>query len=279
MKIITILFVLLVFVTTSAFAGEDTRDMAYNRIMKSNTIRCGYYVWPPYISKDPNTLQLSGFFYDMMENIGKSMNLKIEWAAEVNFDAWFEGYASGKYDMMCAPIAANPARARASDFTVPFMYAAYYLYSREGDKRFDNHYTKINSKDVTYASLDGDMNEIIGKEDFPLTNKFSIGQNAAGSDPLMAITTKKADVTALEPVVAMNFMKANPKSIRQVKGDPVRILPLTYSIPQGEERLKSFLNITIQTLIDTGVFEKAVKNYPDLDATLLRMTKPYEVQR
>lgn len=279
-KFVTVAMTLLVCAfSVPAFAGNDTRDVVYNRIIKSNTIRCGYYVYPPFISKDPNTLQLSGFSYDMMEHIGKSMSLKIEWVAEVNFDAVFEGYTSGKYDMVCGPITANPARARASDFTIPFMYVAYYLYAREGDKRFDNQYAKANLKDVTYASLDGEMNEIIGKEDFPLAHKFSIGQNSAGSDLLMAIKAKKADVAALEPVVPMNFMKANPKSIRQVKGDPVRIMPLTYSIPQGEERLKSFLNITIQTLIDTGVFEKTVRNYPDLDATLLRTTKPYEIRK
>ena len=264
---------------SSAFAGDDTRDKAYDRIMASNTIRCGYYVWPPYMTRDPNSQKLGGFFHDMMEEMGKALNLKIDWVSEITFDAMFEGYVSGKYDMVCAPVAATPARARASDFTQPFMYAAYYLYARDGDTRFDGTYAKVNDKNVTYASLDGDMNEIIGKEDFPNAKKFSIGQNAAGTDPLMAIKTKKADVSVLDPVAANNFMKANPKSIRQVKGGPVRVMPLTYSVPIGEEKLKAMLNITLQNMIELGTPEKIIKKYPDLDSTLLRIPKPYEIKK
>lgn len=277
MKILTIFCTLLICLTTSAFAGDDTRDKAYTKIMATNTIRCGYYVWPPYITKDPNSGKLGGFLYDMMEAMGQSLNLKIDWASEINFDAMFEGYASGKYDMICAPLAATPARARASDFTQPFMYAAYYLYARDGDTRFDGNYAKVNNKNVTYGSLDGDMNEIIGKEDFPEAKKFSMGQNAAMTDTLMAIKTKKADVSVLDPVAAINFIKSNPKSIHQVKGGPVRVMPLTYSVPIGEDKLKSMLNITLQNMVETGKVDKLVKKYPDLDATLLRLPKPYQL--
>lgn len=269
--------VLLCVLSTPAFATD--KQSVYDRVMASNTIRCGYYVWPPYLSKDPNTSQLGGLFYDVVMKVGESLNLKIDWVSEVNFDALFEGYASGKYDMICAPVAANPARARASDFTNPILYAPYYLYARDGDKRFEGNYAKVNSKDVIYASLDGDTNEIIGKEDFPLTTKFSIGQNSAMTDVFMAIKTKKADITTLDTVAAQNFMKANPKTIHQVKGSPVRTLPFTYSVPVGEDRLKSMLNITFQTLVDTGAIDKMVKKYPELDATLLRTTKPYEVKQ
>lgn len=275
----TLVFAALLFLAAFPALAGDAKEGAYERVMASNTIRCGYYVWPPYITKDPNTLQLSGLFYDVMMKVGESLNLKIDWVSEVNFDAMFEGYASGKHDMLCAPISANPARARASDFTNPILYAPYYLYARDGDKRFENNYAKANSKDVIYASLDGDMNEIIGKEDFPLAAKFSIGQNSAMTDVLMAIQSKKADIATLDTVAAQNFIKANPKTIHQVKGSPVRIMPFTYSIPIGEEKLKSMLNITFQTLVDTGAIDKMVKKYPELDATLLRTTKPYEVRK
>lgn len=278
-QILCLCLILLACLTHTAFAGDDTRDKAYTRIMAANTIRCGYYVWPPYMTKDPNSGKLGGFFYDVMTDVGQSLNLKIDWVSEINFDAMFEGYASGKYDMVCAPLAATPARARASDFTQPFMYAAYYLYARDGDTRFDGNYAKVNNKNVVYGSLDGDMNEVIGKEDFPEAKKFSMGQNAAMTDTLMAIKTKKADVSVLDPVAAINFIKANPKSIHQVKGGPVRVMPLTYSIPIGEEKLKAMLNITLQSMVDTGHIDTIVKKYPDLDATLLRMSKSYDIKK
>ena len=264
---------LLLFTSFSVFAAD--KESAYDRVIRTNTIKCAYYVWPPFISKDTNTGQLSGFSYDLMNKIADSLSLKLEWTTEVNFDAMFEGYANGRYDMVCAPLFSTPARARASDFTNHFMYLAYYLYAREGDHRFDNHYSKVNSNKIVYASLDGDMNAILGNEEFPFAKKFGIGQNASATDPMMALVTGKADVTTLEPVAAMNFMKANPGKIRRVSGPPVRVSPAAYSVPIGEEKLKAMLNISLATMIDTGVIDKILKNYPDYDANVLRMAKPY----
>ncbi|MCB1551814.1 MAG: transporter substrate-binding domain-containing protein [Alphaproteobacteria bacterium] len=256
-----------------AFAKDD--DAVYNRIMKDNKIRCGYYIWPPFIEKDANSGELSGIAYDMMEHIGQQLSLDIEWVSEVSFDSMYEGYQTGRYDMVCAPISATPARARASDFTNPYLYAAYYMYAREGDARFDNNLQKANDATLRYASLDGDMNEILGKEEFPLAQKISVGQNSASTDVLMMVATGKADVTTFEPVGALGFMRANPGKIHQVLGNPVRVMPLTYSFPIGEEKLKAMLNITTQTMLETGYFDRVLAKHPDYKATLLRVRPHY----
>lgn len=270
------LLLLAVFFAFPAFAAD--KESVYDRVMRTGTIRCGYYIWPPFLEKDVNTSQISGIAYDMMEKIGELLSLKIEWTAEVNFDAMFEGYGTGRYDMVCGPLSPTPARARASDFTRNVFFAAYYLYAGNGDTRFDNDYAKANAPDIRYASLDGDMNAVLGNEEFPLAQKVSIGQNAANTDPLMMIATGKADVSALEPVAAMGFMRANPDKIRQVSGPPVRVMPISYSIPLGEEKLKAMLNVTIQTLLDAGLIDKAFKKYPDYDATILRVAPEYRAQ-
>lgn len=247
----------------------------YERVTVSNTLRCAYYIWPPLLSRDANTGAISGLSHDMIEAMAQLLGLKVEWVAEVNFDAMFEGYVSGRYDMLCAPIFSTPARARASDFSRPFAFMAYYLYARADDMRFDADFTAANAADITYASLDGDMNAILGAEEFPLTKKFSIGQNAASTDPLMAITTGKADVACLEPVAANGFMAANPGKIRQAGLNPVRVSPLTFSVPPGDERFKVMINMALETLIYSGSFDKMLKQYPEFDATLLRLAPEY----
>jgi ABC-type amino acid transport substrate-binding protein len=272
-----LLFILTISFLSSAFA-EDKLS-AFDRIISSNTINCAYYVWPPFISKDVNTGKLSGLSYDIMTALADSLSLKLNWSTEVNFDAMFEGYANGRYDMLCAPLFSTPARARASDFTDTFMYLPYYLYARADDKRFDNHYEKGNSSNVIYASLDGDMNAILGNEEFPNAKKYSIGQNASQTDPLMAIATRKADIATLEPVAAQNFLKANTDKLKRVLGPPVRISSVAYSIPIGEERLKSMLNIALRTLIETGKLDKILKNYPEYNSVILKMANSYEAKK
>lgn len=270
------LLLILMFLFLSAPAWADGNKI-YDGIMESGTIRCGYYTWPPFFSKDPNTGKFAGIAYDLTEEIGRQLGLKIEWTEEVSIDAMFEGYATGRYDLICPPVVATPARTRVSDFTIPFVYLSYKLYARAEDKRFDNHFDKINAPDVKYASLDGDMNALLGKELFPLAQKVDLPPMSPVSDLLLQVATGKADVTAMEPVMAMEFMRHNPGKIRLVAGGPVRVMPGNLSVPPGEEKLKAMLNTTLRTLIDIGYIDRVLKTSPDYDATLLRVAPAYQL--
>lgn len=261
---------------SSMYAYADNNEV-YQRIIKANTIKCSYYVWPPFITKDANTGALSGIAYDWVEEIGKQLAMKIEWSSEINMDAMFEGYTNGRYDMICGPLVANPARARASDFTMPIVYGSYNLYARMDNHRFDHQFERANDQEVRYASLEGDMNAILGRELFPLAEKIDTPQAGGNTNVLMDVATGKADVAAMEPATALLFMKNNLNQIRLVPGGPLRTMPLNFSIPQGEEKLKSMLNITLQTLLDIGTIDRVLKKYPEYDKTLLRMIPPYQL--
>ncbi len=131
-----LLALMLLFLAMPAWAEDSPKESTYDRVMRTGTIRCGYYIWPPFLAKDPNTGKLSGIASDMMDEIGKQLSLKVEWVAEVDTSTMFEGYSTGRYDLVCGPVASTPARARVVDFTIPFAYGSYYLYVKEGDLRF-----------------------------------------------------------------------------------------------------------------------------------------------
>jgi ABC-type amino acid transport substrate-binding protein len=58
--------------------AQDKKPSAYDRVIVSGTIHCGYFLWPPFIEKNVNTGKLSGLSYDLMEEIGKQLSLKID---------------------------------------------------------------------------------------------------------------------------------------------------------------------------------------------------------
>jgi ABC-type amino acid transport substrate-binding protein len=275
--VIRALLITVLLLTVPVTARADG-NAVYDRVMKTNTIRCGYYVWAPYLSKDPNTKQLGGIGYDLMEEVGKQLSLKIEWVAEVNLDSMFEGYRNGAYDMICAPITAMPARARVSDFTIPVMYGSLNLYARPEDKRFDHHFENANVPSVKYVSMEGELGAIIGREMFPLSQKIDIPQFGSGTDVLMNVATKKADVAAVEALTATSFMREHPERIRLVEGGPVRVIPANFSIPQGEERFKAMLNIAIQSLIDTGFVDRMIDKSSEYKMSFMPIARAYEVR-
>jgi ABC-type amino acid transport substrate-binding protein len=80
------LFLCLIILMYSGISfAEEGKESAFDRILRTQTIRCGYVVYPPSIIKDPNTGRLSGIFYDITEKMGERLNLKIEWTEEVVF--------------------------------------------------------------------------------------------------------------------------------------------------------------------------------------------------
>ncbi|MBU6236120.1 MAG: transporter substrate-binding domain-containing protein, partial [Alphaproteobacteria bacterium] len=122
----------------SAFSAhaDDARETAWQRIIRTNTIRCGYYVFPPVTYRDPNTKALSGFSVDMMEAIGKAAGLKIEWTEEVNFANWVPALQAGRFDMACTPMWPDIPLGRVVSFSVPFMFAGLSPMVRADDDRF-----------------------------------------------------------------------------------------------------------------------------------------------
>jgi len=271
--------VLLLLLPGIARAADVGKESVYDRVMRIGTIRCGYFLWPPFLEKDVNTGKMSGGSYEIMEEIGKQLSLKIDWAEEINFASMFEGFASGRYDMICGPMSPTPARARASDFTIPLFYSTYDLYVGGKDTRFDENRAALNDPAHKFAGLDGEFTSIIAQEDYPRATYISVPQLSDASQLLMTLATGKADVTVTDPMTANKFMEQNPGKIRRLPGPPARVLAVTFAIPLGEERFKTMLNLASQSLLDSGFVERILEKYPAADKTMLRVAKPYEVQK
>jgi ABC-type amino acid transport substrate-binding protein len=272
-ELIAALFIVLF--ALPAFAAETAKESVYDRVIRTGTIRCGYLSWAPFFAKDVNTSAYSGVTYDIMEEIARELSLKVEWVEEVSHAAMFEGYKNGRYDLICVTLGVTPARARESEFTSPLFFMPEYFYARADDHRFDNNFAAANDPNITYAAFDGEFGAIIAKEDFPNAKYLGVTEMGGPEQLLMSIAAKKADVTATEPVIAINFEKSNPGQIHRVPGGALRTVPLALSIPPGEERLKAMINTAVENIVNTGFIDKVLKKYPDYDSTLVRVASPY----
>jgi len=234
----------------------QVKETAYQRVMRTGTLRCGYFLYPDFLERDVTTKKFSGFAYSIMQEIGVRLNLKIDWAEEVGFANAFEGLKSGRYDAICVPFYMTPGRARASEFTAPLLYAPYYAYVRAEDTRFDNNLGAVNDPSVKVTVLEGEMSQTVKNEDFPKAGLLSLPNMTDISQVLLQVTIGKADVALTEPSTAQAFINKNAGLLKRVAGPPVRMQPAGLSLPVGEEELKSLLNTTIETLHSTGFLER-----------------------
>ena len=247
----------------------------YEKVLKAGKIRVGYISYPPSFIVNPDG-SYGGIFYETIEKIGENLGLEIEYAEEVTWDGMIESIRTGRVDMVCTGIWPTTQRGKHVDFATPLFYSVVKAYTYEGNTKFDNDISKINSPDVTISTIDGEMTSIIADMDFPKAKKNTVTQLTGVSQTLLDIKVKKADVTFVEPAIALEFASKNPNTIKEVKGvQPLRVFPNSMMLPKGEEDFISTINIATIELINNGFVDRIINKYEKYPNSFYRTQLPY----
>lgn len=260
---------------TSSVVQKET---AFDRVMRTGVIRCGYAYAEPLIIRDPTTGQIKGIGHDVMEATAKALSLKVEWTEEVGWASFPAALSSGRIDAFCVGAWPNAARARMTDHTRPFSFQSYYAYVRFGDTRFDGNLSGINKPEVTIAALDGDASSIISRSDFPEAKALSLPQLVSVDEVFVNVAMNKADVALLSPEWFIKYSANNPGKIRQVQSPPIRVFGNVFFIAQGEDKLRQMLDTALTEQLSSGAVEKIIPKYEKVSGSILRVAPPYKAQ-
>ncbi|MEJ0063365.1 MAG: transporter substrate-binding domain-containing protein [Alphaproteobacteria bacterium] len=268
---------LLVLVTFPAVA-EDAKESAFDRVMRTGVLKCGYYVFPPVTYRDPNAKELSGFSIDMMNAIAKRASLKIEWTEEVTFGNWAPALQSRRFDAVCTPMFPGASTAKGAAFTVPFLYSGLSPMVRADDERFkDNDLARLNKPDVTFIMQDGGDFLSTTPDVFPQAKIHNVMAGVDGPTMLQDIVTKKADAILMDRNGEIAYNKNNPVKLRLVDpAHPVKLQSFTLAVGRGEWALKDFLDTAIDEMNNDGSIDRMMKKWESESGQFLRVAKPYE---
>jgi polar amino acid transport system substrate-binding protein len=260
--------------TSAAAPGESVFD----RVLRTKTIRCGYGVWPPIIAKDPNTGQMSGIYYDVMNEVGKKLGFKVDWVEEVPWGDFSTAIDAGRIDMFCAPMAPVPARIAQAYFTSGIAYIEMAPFVRADDTRFDNNFERINSPDVTLSVIDGELSSIIARESFPKAKLLEIAPLVGNSQAIINVAERKADVVFIEPFSVEEYMKNNPGKIKKLpSAEPWGIMSGSMPTKLGDDKFLWLMNASLQHLQNIGFVERTLQHYNASPSMYLRSSKPYQL--
>jgi len=260
-------------VSLPAFAAE--KESAFDRVIRTQTIRCGYNQYAPYLVKDANTGEFSGIFYDIMEELGKNASLKIEWTEEVGYDGIFTGLADKRYDVLCSGIWPSTARSRVGTFTSPVFFSTIVSWAKPGEKRYKT-LADFNKPEVRLATIDGAQEDSIARTDFPLAQRISSSASTPFTDNFLKISSGKADIVFAEPSAAMAYAAANAGSLAPLLRDhPLRVFGNTLAVNKGETSLKELLDQGLLELLYSGRIETILKRHEKYPGSFLRVAKPY----
>ena len=257
--------------------SADT-NAAYDRVMETKTLRCGYATWPPTaIYKDLKTNQIKGIFAEIAEEMAKGMGVKLIWVEETGWGNFIEGLESNRFDAFCAPMGANAERGTRVAFTTPMAYAPLYIYTRKDDFRFDKDINLLNSEKYTFATIDGEMSQIMARRFFPNSKQNSLPQLADLTQLLLAVSSGKADAVFLENSLAKDFAIKNPNQIRQATKEPFSVFPIVFGVKIGDDKLQNAMNSALTEMLNQGVIDQIIEKTEPDRSVYMPVRKPYEM--
>lgn len=255
---ITFLFIIVILVIVYFIGLSGNKD---NTSSEAETLRVGYIVYPPLLERDPETGEFSGVSYDIVEAAAKKLNMQTEWVEEVGWGTALEGLKTNRYDVLGTQMWPNEERERVASFSIAPMDSVLYGYVKNGDTRFDDDLSRLNSEDYKITYVDGELAMFIAQEDYPKAKTVSLTQLSSYAEVFLNIVQGKADISFNEPSAAEDFMKANPNSLKRVSGEPVRSFGNSFAFNKTNTELLNKWNTAIKELKNEGKIDKILNKY------------------
>lgn len=260
----------------SGVSQAQTKESAYDRVMRTKTLRCGYSLWPTETEMDPVTKKMSGLVPDFAEELAKKLGLKIEWTLEFQWGQQMEALRSGKIDALCSSDGPWVTSSAAFvDYVEPMFYVPIYLYGRAGETRFKTM-EDANSSAVTFSTMDGDTSLPLALEKFPKAHRIELSQGADQSLVVTNVITGKADLVLMSPQTVEAVNKTSNIKLEKIFPDPVVIISSSFSVPKGEQELLQLLSQGFRILHQFGISDKILNRIDPEKKLILRVAKPYQ---
>jgi polar amino acid transport system substrate-binding protein len=254
------------------------KETAFERVLRTNTLRCGYYVFPPVTLRDINTNELSGFSVDMLNLIAERTGLKVEWTEEVNFANWTEGLQAGRFDAVCTPMWPDAPLGRVALFTRPMFYAAISPLVRADDNRFAT-LADMNKPEVSFVGQDNSMLTGLTKEAFPNAQLRLMPPTMDGPTVVQEVVARKADAILLDWNGVLEYNKRNDVKLKMISRDqPVKAQGFTLLVAQNELALHAFLDNAVADLLAVGSINRLLTKWEPEPGTYIRAAVPYRLQ-
>lgn len=263
---------------SESIVGSGVEESVYERVLRTGKIRCGYGLWEPAVMRDPNTGQFSGIVYEIMQEVGKALNLEVTYDLEVDWGQIPQSLKSNKVDAHCAGVWAIPLRGKHLAFTSPISFYPAVAFARVDDNRFDHNLDAINAANVTVAIQDDAPSQEIRDRDFPKTQTVSMSQLSPVEELLLLVKEEKADVTFDGAARLKSFNQSHPNTLKIVPSKKaLRTYPNTIAVDIGEQKMLHMLNTTIHQLHDNGIIEKIIQKYSTdyPEEYLIKVKRPY----
>jgi len=256
---------------------EAQKETAFERVMRTKTLRCGYFIEGPLTMKDPKTGKLHGIVVDLTESLAKDWGLKVDWAEEINASTMIEGLNTSRYDALCASIWQITSRTNLIDHSKPYVYTPIGAYVRKDDNRFSEDLSEVNNPNTTIVGIDGDGAFILAKKRFPKAKIKLLPQFSSHAEMLLNIDQGKGDIAFSILPMFTGYDEANPGKLKNITIEkPFYAMGNSFAFKKGEYDLKAMFDTAIDTYIQSGELKDIVNKWEKNRDLIYLPNQPYK---
>lgn len=241
------------FLTLPAMA-QDLPDLA-GRTIHAVTENAYY----PLNFADPKTGEGIGLEYDVINEIAKRLNAKVEWNL-VAWDVMIESVRNGQFDIGADGITITAERGEQVDFTNPFITVEQYFLVRADEERITGKESFAEHTDLLFGAQAGTSSfytaiydVLDGDEANPRVKVFDSFGAA-----VQAVKAGDVDAVIADQAASAGYIGADPGAFKQV-GESIKSDPLGFILTPGSDLVEPF-NAALAELDAEGWLDERI-NY------------------
>jgi polar amino acid transport system substrate-binding protein len=254
----------------NASSQQPAKETAYERILRTNTLRCGYAIATPWFWIDPQTNKMTGQSFDITNRVAEKIGLKVDWVEETGWGVAEQGLITGRYDMMCGSVCVDPRRSRAALYSKPYEHSPMWPVVKADDHRFDGDLEKINQPGVRIGVKNGHVFEFIAKEQFPKAQLVYANDLSDDTEFFLMLTSNKIDVAFSGQITVDMYNKSKGNVVRSVD-QPARYCDGGFMMNRGEHDLKQMIDNALMELNTSGELERITARYMPVQEKYVRL--------
>lgn len=260
MRLKSIAAMLVAAVSLASIGSAVAQDSILQRVQKTKVIHAGYIPYPPFVTVDPNTRELSGYFIEVMNEIVNRMgpDIKLEYE-ETTWGTMVVGVQSGKFDVVVSGIFSTIPRAMQVTFSRPLLLVGLSAVARPDDDRFKNE-EDLQKEGLVVAVTAGEVGHTYAQQYLP-NAKLIVMDTPDITRPMLEVLSGRADIGIADSMSVYNFVEAHQGKASNLFAErPLYLYGTGLMLPR-DLQWKDFIDQAIDFLEYSKILDRLEQKY------------------
>jgi ABC-type amino acid transport substrate-binding protein len=255
MRFVTAFAACSILIASIGSGRADQPDTLLQQIKKNGVMRVCQAAYPPYNVKNPQSGEWEGLNVDLVKEIAAFLSVKIE-DVDTAFPALSPSLQTTKCDISAAATYVTPARAEQVLFTTSYASETKVAFVPVDSPL--KTYADLDKPNITIATRSGTAEETFAKRFFKQA-KMKLTTSDATQPHLLDVAAGRSDAALAGRTGSLIFLRQNPNlKLRMIDDKQLDPSRFALMIPAGEYQFQQYLNVSLQSLKDSGKLDEII---------------------